>query len=516
MSPDFRRSMDYLHTWSGVLFGALLFLIFFMGSLSVFNREIDRWMMPATRLPAPAGPVSIDRAALPHLQALAPDATSWFIVYPKEREPTLRIGWLRSDASFVTRDIDPVTHRLLPETGSPGGTRFFYPFHYSLHLRWLDLGIWLVGLASMAMLAALVSGVVIHRRIFKDFFTFRPHKHAGRAVLDLHNVTSVLCLPFHFTITLSGLIIFYLIYMNAGLHIVYGGDRQAYFKEAMGRYERPAAGVPGRLASVDAMVEQAVLLWGDARVRSVAIRNPNDARAVVEVRREPHDRVAYVTDTVYFDGATGAVLARESMGPAMRAQRFISGLHFVAFEHGWLRWLYFLMGLASCVMIATGLLLWLEKRRSKHAPSVASGWRVVEATSCAGTLGVLVATLAMLAANRLLPEALAGRLQWEMGVFFAVWLASGVHAWRAAHPWRGQTLAVAILGLAVPALNGLTTGDHLVKTIAGGQWTIAGVDLVLLATGFVAGMAWRRLRFRALRPEPATLALGESLVPEER
>ena len=51
---------------------------------------------------------------------------------------------------------------------------------------------WLVGLAGMAMLALCVSGVIIHRKIFVDFFTFRSGSKPRRLILDLHNVTGVL------------------------------------------------------------------------------------------------------------------------------------------------------------------------------------------------------------------------------------------------------------------------------------------------------------------------------------
>ncbi len=50
MEPTFRASMNWLHTWAGVVLGGLLFAIFWMGTLSVFDREIDRWMAPMTRL----------------------------------------------------------------------------------------------------------------------------------------------------------------------------------------------------------------------------------------------------------------------------------------------------------------------------------------------------------------------------------------------------------------------------------------------------------------------------------
>ena len=48
-----------------------------------------------------------------------------------------------------------------------------------LHIRIQDIGLWLVGLAGMAMMVLCVSGVIIHRKIFTDFFTFRADQEAA-------------------------------------------------------------------------------------------------------------------------------------------------------------------------------------------------------------------------------------------------------------------------------------------------------------------------------------------------
>ena len=50
MGDTLTKSMAALHTWAGVTIGALLFAIFWMGTLSVFSNEIDRWMLPDTRV----------------------------------------------------------------------------------------------------------------------------------------------------------------------------------------------------------------------------------------------------------------------------------------------------------------------------------------------------------------------------------------------------------------------------------------------------------------------------------
>ena len=58
-----------------------------------------------------------------------------------------------------------------------------------LQLHWKNIGTFVVGLAALVMLVALVTGVIMHRKVFKEFFTFRPHKRTQRSALDLHTGT---------------------------------------------------------------------------------------------------------------------------------------------------------------------------------------------------------------------------------------------------------------------------------------------------------------------------------------
>ena len=69
----FRVRMGGVHTLAGLVMTALLFAIFWTGTLSVFDKEIDRWMMPATRITADeARPLSIDEDVMPILMKLKP------------------------------------------------------------------------------------------------------------------------------------------------------------------------------------------------------------------------------------------------------------------------------------------------------------------------------------------------------------------------------------------------------------------------------------------------------------
>lgn len=518
--PNLRQSMDYLHTWAGVLFSVLLFLVFFMGTLSVFDREIDRWMMPDTRVAQPAS-VSFDRNAQTHLEKLAPDSTLWVVQYPFEREPTMRIGWTE-DGELKTRYVDVSNGRLLPEVGSRGGTGFFFPFHSSFHLEWMNIGAWLLAVVSIAMLVLLVSGVIIHKKIFADFFTFRPGKSTQRAMLDVHNVSSVLLLPFHFIVTLSGLIIFVFIYMKPGIAMIYGKDVGQAAQEAFSQVKRAPAKQRGELSSVDAMAAQAQSLWDGGSIRRIIVHHPHDKNALVEIQRRPHDQVTHDTYTVTFDGTTGAVLSQQKLSATLKVQGFFSGLHMIPFDHWWLRWMYFVMGLISCVMIATGLLLWVEKRRVKQEKEGRSSYRVINAVTVAGTLGVLVATLSMLIANKLLPAGMAARATVEQGVFFAAWFAAMIHPLaHALHPryrtniyiaWREQAWAIAALAPLAVMLNAIMTGDHLLLTLSQRKLAVAGTDLVLLATAALAVVTARRLASNRVATKHGTASMQEATV----
>ncbi|MFO6431621.1 PepSY-associated TM helix domain-containing protein [Erythrobacter sp. W302b] len=518
-----RQSMAVLHTWVGVAVSAILFAMFWMGTLSVFDREIDRWMIPQTRLEASAAPASFDRQALPAFRAEAPDAARWNWQPPRERQPLATLGWDDPAKGYQTRHLDPATGTLLPPPESLAGTGFIFPFHFSFHATWMDIGYWIVGFAAMAMLVLIVSGVIIHRKLFAEFFVFRPRKHARRSTLDLHNMTSLVALPFHIILPLSGLYIFFGIYLPWSVAVPFGGDAAAMDAAVYGSYSRPALSSPtSAQASIDAMIADAEVRWSArhgiaARADVVSVTHPGDAAGFVTVRRVfPSRQVTMDADVITYDLASGAVLKDWSAGPVRRAHGWLAGLHFIQFDHWPLRWLYFLAGLSGCAMIATGLLFWLRAREGKHTPGSAS-FRTMEALTIGGVTGIIVATGAFLVANRLLPEGATlwgeSRAGLEVWAFWLVWLATFLHAAvRRAAAWAEQCAAIALLAMAAVLLNAATTGDHVLAAAARGQWAVAGMDLMLLAAAGMAG--WAMLRLRPARVAEAALP-DPALAPAE-
>lgn len=543
MFQSFRHAMTWLHTWFGLALGFVLMACFFFGSLSVFDREIDRWAIPESRF-APQPMPSFDKVLRPVFEDMKPSQQSLEFMrdkvngpmperfdtvrnwgaYTTHRDPMLSLfaGYVVPNAKNPddgvrgNRTIDPRSGSALPDDQLKVGSGFLYPLHYSLTFYWKGLGFWIVGFAALMMLVALVTGVVMHRKFFREFFTFRPKKAVQRSVLDLHNMMGVLALPFHFFFAFTGLVIF------AGIYFPVSHTQLEPLHELHEQHEAQTTGLPhdragvaAPLASVDDMVREAQRRWAAkgmaGEVGLLSLRHVGDANGYVSVFRAGTDRIALVGDGIHFKASTGEVLREDPPRTAVDSlNTFLTGLHLQHFRHWLLRWLYVLGGLMGCVCIATGFIFFVEKRKKQHAKQGRQGSRIVDALAVTTVTGMLIATCTILIANRLLPVSLPSgwppRGDLEQYLFWAGWVAAMAHAfWRSApvasgqpNPaWREQCWAVAAMAVLAVVLNWITTGDHLLKTVGEAYWPVAGVDLSLLVCAALAVVAARKLALRA-------------------
>ncbi len=558
---SFRQAMSWLHTWAGLILGWLLFAIFLTGTLSFFKNEFNLWMRPEMH-GLPAADAQVAQKSLDALVRKAPGVTQWIMNLPDARDPAVSVLWRdTANGRFQTLHMNPQTGEAIDARETMGG-EFFYRFHFELRTahkpRWALEGRWIVGIATMMMFVALITGVITHRRIFKDFFTFRPGKGGQRAWLDAHNVSGVLVLPFYLMITFSGLMIFHSLYMPAGIATAYktekGVDSTTYFADLQGEKPgtRPRRGAgdtvePLPPIALQPIIDAATERWQGGRIGSVQARREAGGRAVVEVTRHEGDRLQYRPPRLLFDAATGQWLDQaDPTTPAAKTYGVLYGLHLARFADVGLRWVLFGFGVLGSLMIATGMVLWSVKRsasprskvqtqatataghrnaavQSALTPSAPApqpfGERLVAAVNIATLAGLPLACGVYLVANRLLPIGLEGRADAELGWFYGSW--GVVLAWALAsavvRPHRlGWSVPLAGAGLVwamLPVLNALTTHTHLGVSLPAGDWVWAGMDLSFLAAGALFGwLAWR------VRPGrvPRRKAHGRSTAPGER
>ncbi|MDQ2105715.1 PepSY-associated TM helix domain-containing protein [Azospirillum isscasi] len=516
-----RQSMSDLHSWVGLLLGWVLYAMFLTGTVSYFKDELSQWMRP--ELPAQIqvpDPAVVAQRIADELGTVAPGSPQWSLRLPDARNNSVYAFWRTAGAApgqraFGEGNFDAATGRTVTSRGTLGGD-FFYRFHFQFHYMPVVWGRWIAGIAAMFMLVAIVSGVITHKKIFTDFFTFRWGR-GQRSWLDAHNALSVFGLPFHAMITYTGLVTLMALYMPWGERaaIRTAAERQQLTAE-LSAFIQPGkpSGETAPLASVEDMVRQAQERWGRDNVGRVTATHAGDAAARVAVARGDGGRVSMSPQYLEFEGSTGRLLAvHEGVGAAAETRGVLYALHLGRFSDSVTRWLYFLVSLAGTAMVGTGLVMWIVKRRQKlpdpERPHV--GFRVVERLNIAGIAGLSVAMTAFLWANRLLPVTLADRANWEIHGFFIVWALTLLHAVLrpAKKAWVEQLwLAAALLAL-LPVLNAVTTPRPFWHSLGAGDRVFAGMDAMCWAlAGLHAALAVRTQRHQP-KPRPARKPVRE-------
>ncbi|HEY0335025.1 MAG TPA: PepSY-associated TM helix domain-containing protein [Stenotrophomonas sp.] len=505
MKHGFRQSMAWLHTWTGLLVGWLLLLIFMGGTASYYKQEISRWMRPELPL-APVDASTAAASAEHYLREHAADALSWNITLPDQRAQVIEMYWMNPTppegasrrAAYGSATVDPRSGEAVAARATDGG-EFLYRLHFDLHYLPAIWARYIVGFCAMFMLVAIITGVITHKKIFKEFFTFRPGK-GQRSWLDFHNASAVLALPYHAMITYTGIITLVFMYLPWGLNARYPTDEMRYYDEASNRIvdTRTATGTSAALLPLDSLLEDARRALGGAHIENIAVNRPGDASATITFAAQPMG-LSKSAPSVMFDGTQGQLLER-SLPPGGASQTYgvLYGLHLARFADPALRLLFFACGLIGCLMVASGAVLWAAKERPKHqkAGKIGFGLRLVDALNIGAIAGLPIAFAGYFWANRLLPVGLEDRANLEQDLFFWAWGTALVAAfvWPKRAMWSWQLYVAAAMFVLIPVLNALTTNIHLGVTLPAGLWSLAGVDLVCLALGLCLGVAARRMQ----------------------
>ncbi len=514
MREGFRQSMAWLHTWAGLLVCWVLFLVFVAGTASYFRDEISLWMKPELHAAAvtPVSDVVAAQNAIRMLEKEAADSPRWFITLPTDRNPELTVGWTsppvkgeKGRGKFNNAQLNPATGERLAAVRETRGGDFIYRLHYDLHYMPALWARWIIGFCAMFMLVAIISGVITHKRIFKDFFTFRPKK-GQRSWLDAHNAVAVLALPYHLMITYSGLVTLMFMYMPFGAQVAYNGDEKTFLAESFRQAEvKKPAGQPAQLAAIAPMMAQAEQHWNGGQVGRLTINNPGDANATIQIRREQEKKLSHLRQSMQFDGASGAMISTmgDEASAAAETRGVLYGLHVAEFANPLLRALFFLCGFAGCAMVATGALLWAVKTRQGYAKVLAKGGRIgyglrlVDGLNIGAIAGLPIALASYFWANRLIEVGIEKRSEAEIRWFFIAWGIAAIiaHIRPTRRMWQCQLLVGGVLFALIPVLNVFTTHSHLGVTLfqSKGPVAVAGFDLFVLGFGLLLIYAAKRL-----------------------
>jgi len=506
MKSRFRQSMGWLHTWAGFAFAWLLFFIFVTGSLGYFENEIDRWMKPEIAIVDDAiDDFEILNSAKQQLTVLASDAEQWYLAYPSKRNPYIKISWLQPanaelgmPKQWHEEYLAPHTGKITPTRETSGGETL-YRLHYNLHYVPAVVGYLITSLATLFMLIGLVTGVIIHKKIFIEFFTFRAGKGL-RAWLDVHNVFSVLPLPFHLMITYSGLVLLMGISFSPVIDATYGEGkkmhRQFYNESKTENKQQQTINLNTADLSLKAELSHKPVLSLKTVLTDAKARYKNQTVSYLGIiDRNIADNTEQPSFQVWLDGNEGIEFAtllsyrlvdgqiqlEESLGKTHSAAKIydiLEHLHEGLFADTYLRWLYFISGLLGAAMIATSMIIWVKKRQNHPTKFII----LIDKLNAAVVVGLPIAIAAYFWSNRLLPLAMSNRAEWELHSLFIVLAACACFCIvRAADKvWKSMLWIAATVYALLPIGNMLTTEHSLLASVQQGDWLMLGFDLSML------------------------------------
>lgn len=372
LSPGLVRAALDGHSALGLIFAALIYLVCLSGTLTVFTEEFAGWEQPIAHPLRSIQPMGVDRA----LQMALSDAggparvQSLYAVLPTDGLPVLTVtafgppgdpGWIIDGAGIRAPKQTP-------------WTQFIIDLHSSLVLP-APWGGSLVGAIGVAVLALITTGLLSHPRIFRDAFAFRALRSRRLREADLHNRLAVWGLPFHLAIPLTGAFfgLSTLLLMGVG-QLAYHGDSARAFAALSG----PAPTADSQPAATPPLADLLQALGTDRDMPNfVYIERPGTVGQKITLEMPVARRLARGEDE-YFDGSgrrigSGGHVAG-SIGPQLYAAA--SALHFGTYGGLPVKLAYGLLGLALSAIGASGVSIWLIRRRDRGqpAPALEKAW----------------------------------------------------------------------------------------------------------------------------------------------
>ncbi len=488
MYKSVRQSMAWLHSWLGLTFGWLLFAIFLTGTVTYYRQEISLWMQPQFANIQVNQQTAI-QSAYGYLQHHAADAQNWYIGVATDSSPVNKLYWQKADGSYASQTLDAATGQELSLSATQGGD-FFYNFHFQLYGLPYLIGRTIVTIAALIMLMTLISGIITHKKILSDFFTLRAFK-GQRSYLDVHNVSSVIALPFFLTVTFTGLAIFFYLVLPSGMKKLYPENPFQYFEEirSVAVAEPTTTPLKTEMRPIQYFIATAQQHWGQSPFDTITVKQPNTQLAQITLTELKDQSISRNQAQLTLNAATGQILNNTRNQSAIATLNVgVYGLHMARFADPILRLGLFFSGLLGCVMIASGLLLWsLKRQMQSKTDRFHFGHYLVNRLNSAVIIGLPLAMLGYLYANRLIGTATAGP-NIEIYSFFAIWLGSLILACFTPkqHLWKSQLKILMAAAFILPLLDLYVLLSQQYADSFALYWTFLRIDLMLWLMALIA------------------------------
>ncbi len=387
MTSSSIRAWYLVHKWTSLVCTLFLLMLCVTGLPLIFSDEIDRLDGGSLQFGMPGvGSSSIDPRLLPldtmmaKALALRPGEVPLFMAFDNDQPSMTITTGPRPDApgsEMTTQVFDRSTGRMLSKEGGGGVMHVLLKLHTDMFLGLP--GMLFLGAMGVLFVAALVSGVVLYAPFMRRlaFGTVRTSRSTRLKWLDYHNLLGIVALAWMTVVGVTGVINT----LEKPINALWQRNELAAMTRA---YAGKAALPPARYGSLDRAMAQARKALPGNNPQFIGFPGGNFSS-------KHHYAVFFQGDTpltqqlltpALIDAETGAFTTARSMPWYNKALSLSRPLHFGDYGGLPLKILWAVLDLFTIIVLATGLYLWLGKRRASsaaHVREVETGGIVVPA-----------------------------------------------------------------------------------------------------------------------------------------
>jgi len=355
-----RRTLFKVHTWMALATCIPLLIVCLTGSVLMFKHEIDSLIMPDK--------VRVDGALHARL-SLDTLRSNIAAIYPKHEQ----VGWVlfldpgRADLVYVIPHGSSERKYLLlnqysgeilapPVAFDEYLTDWLLELHFTFLLG--DLGLLASTLVALMFFVLGITGLILYRQFWVQFFTLRWNKSMRVYFSDIHKMVGVIGAPIFILLAVTGG------YWNV-LHLTHE------VQEALAGVEHhvvtgPMMGPTISLDTLHAQSEQQ-LPGFVATYLSLPFEPDGDVYIYGEVP-QGNPLLSQYASHIRFDAQYGHYVEAEdvrSEGFLHKLDDSVRRLHFGNFAGVWSRSFWCFIGLLPLLLSITGIYLWAKRRRKK-------------------------------------------------------------------------------------------------------------------------------------------------------
>jgi uncharacterized iron-regulated membrane protein len=539
---NLRRYNIYFHTHtiSGIIICALLFVIFFAGSYSFFKKEISAWQSNISYRAHQHKPIAyaslLDSLNQKH-NLTGRDISLYFqehsfngyvdmsaskdsTLVPKAAPAKLEKGRGRGrgrggDGAYFNYNFMKGDSKTYAQSYDMG--EFLYRLHFLAQLNQVPIrigapfGYLLAGIVSFLFLFALLTGLLLHwDKIVSNFFVFRPWSKVKTVWTDAHTALGVIGFPYQLIYAITGIILIFNTAIIAPFsYLFYDGKTEKLYQELdySDTREYPYTYHSlNKTIDIDAYVNQTRKLWKDPFIKSILIKNYGDTSMHIIIEGNANRKYSFAgTGRIIYNIANDQVVYHKS--PLEKAtymdkvKSLIYRLHFGDFGGYWLKLVYFVLGVMGCVVIISGILVWLVARDKDNVPAYKRKFNFwlanIFLAACLSMFPITALTLIAVKVNALADQEFIYRFY-----FYGWLLLSAYYIIRKdlKRTNRETILLGSIFSVLIPVANGICTGNWVWQTYATGATDILFIDVFSLAVGIIGLISFLKIKSKERIP----------------